>query len=507
MKLNFKKAGNFKKFNFKKRIKGEKKKISLKDVKEAFKTKSFRIGGYSIAATAIVIAIAVFVNVFANALPTSITQLDMTSSQIYSFSEDTENLLADLEEDITIYWIVQEGQEDITLEHLLDRYESTTDKIDVVKRDPDVYPTFLTQYDITDTYNNSLIVESGDTFRYVSYEDIYQYDYSSYYYDYSYDTSFAGENAVTSAIDYVISDDLPKMYMLTGHGESELSSTFSGAVQSANVDYEQLSLLTEGAIPEDADAIMIYAPQSDISEEEQELLSEYMNNGGNLFVITDPTEEGELSNLEALMEGYGVTTQDGIVIEGNQNYYLMGTPYYLLPEMSSHEITQTLADSGYYVLLSVAQGLEVASNLPEDVSVSELLTTTDSSYSKIAGYSLTTYDKEDGDIDGPFALAVAITDTIDDETESKIVWVTSSSLADDTTNQRVSGGNQDFFINSLNWLCDREDGISIHAKSINYEYLTISSGSSSMLIALMIGVIPVAFLGCGIYTWVRRKRR
>lgn len=476
-------------------------------IKEAFRTRTFRVGGYSAALAAIVVAIAIFVNVIANALPGNVTQLDMTSGQIYSFSDETEKLLDGLEEDVTIYWVVQEGQEDVTLEHLLEKYQSGSSSIDVIKRDPDVYPTFLNQYGVTEAYNNSLVVESDKTFRYVSYEDIYEYDYSSYYYDYSYSTSFAGESAVTSAIDYVISDDLPKLYTLTGHGESELSSDFAGAVQSANVEYEDLSLLTEGEIPEDADAIMIYAPQSDISEDERQLLSDYMEGGGNLLLLTDPIEISDFPNLTDLMSGYGVTAEEGIVIEGNQNYYLMGTPYNLLPELSSDEITQPLADSGYYVLLSVAQGLSVSSNLPDGVSVTELLTTTDSAYSKIAGYSLTTYDKEDGDTDGPFALAVAVTDTIDEDTESKIVWVSSASLIDDQTNQRVSGGNQDFFINSLSWLCDRQDSISIHAKSIDYEYLTISSQTSSLLIALMIGIIPVAFLGVGVYEWIRRKRR
>ena len=256
------------------------------EIKAAFSSKSFKVGGYSVAAAVVVIAIAVAVNMIAGALPAGVTQLDMTTSGVYSLSQETENLLSGLEEEVTVYWVVQDGQEDVTLEHLLDRYEAGSSKIKVVKRDPDVYPTFLAQYDVSETYNNSLIVESGETFRYVSYNDVYEYDYSSYSYDYSYTTSFAGENALTSAINYVISSDLPKIYILTGHGESELSTTFAGAVQSANIEYEELSLLTEEAVPEDADAIMICSPQSDISAEEEELLADYLAAGGNLMLLT-----------------------------------------------------------------------------------------------------------------------------------------------------------------------------------------------------------------------------
>lgn len=480
----------------------------ISDIKSMFRTRTFKIGGYSAAATAIVVAIAVFVNVFAGALPSNVTQIDITSKGLYSISGETENILAGLDQDINVYWVVQEGQEDVTLGHLLDRYESLSDRIKVIKKDPDVYPTFLSQYDITETYNNSLIVESEDTFRYISYEDVYEYDYSSYYTsDYSYDTSFAGESVLTSAISYVTSEDLPKMYTLSGHGEGDISSSFSSAIQSANVETEELSLLETGEIPDDADAVMIYAPQNDLSEAEKDIIAGWLDEGGNLILITEPMEEDEFPYLRELMSGYGVTAAEGIVIEGSRNNYLMGTPYYLLPELSGHEITDPLIENGYYVLAPIAQGLETSDNLPEGVAVSALMTTSSAAYSKTAGYSMTTYEKEDGDTDGPFDLAVAITAGTDEENESRIVWAASAALLEDSVNQQVSGGNQDFFLNCVNWLCGRAESISIHAKSVSYEYLTIDSGAAGTMIVIMTGIIPLACLGAGIYTWIRRKRR
>jgi ABC-2 type transport system permease protein len=165
-----------------------------------------------------------------------------------------------------------------------------------------------------------------------------------------------------------------------------------------------------------------------------------------------------------------------------------------------------LSDGGYYVLLPIAQGLTVSDSLPDDVSVTELLTTSNSSFSKIAGYQLTTYEKEDGDIDGPFALAVAVEQTLD-EGESRVVWVSSSALLDDTANTRVSGGNQDFFLNALSWMCEQEESISIHAKSMDREYLTISSGTASLMTLVIVFILPLVYLILGIRTWVRRKRR
>lgn len=477
------------------------------DFKGSFKTRSFRVGGYSVVATAIVLAIAIFANVLINAVPVKYTQLDTTSNQLFTISEQTEKILANLNTEVNVYWIVRDGREDSTLGLLLDRYEALSSNIKVSEKDPDVYPTFIQQY-TTSVTDNSLIVEAGSRSRYVDYNEIYEYDYSNYYTNYSYDVSFAGESALTSAIDYVLNEDLPKIYTLTGHGESALSGTFKTSVEKENIETEELTLLTAESVPDDADAVLIYAPQSDIAEKEKEMLLSYLRSGGNLLLITDPPQEERLSNLEAVMEYYGVTSCDGIVVEGDRSHYAWETPYYLLPEMKSHTITSPLMESGYYVLLPIAGGLILSGNAPETATVTDLLATSDSAFSKSAGYKLTTYEKESGDIDGAFSLAVAVEDCINETETAHIVWISSSALLDDSTNQMVSGGNQDFFLNAIGWMCEQDEStISIRSKSLSYEYLTINSSAVSNLSLLIVGIIPISYLGIGIYTWVRRKRR
>lgn len=476
-------------------------------IKTSFTTRSFRVGGYSVIAAVIVLAIAVAANILVEALPANITQLDVTSDQRFSISEQTEKVLADLEEDINIYWIVQAGYEEKNLENLLERYTSMSSKLSVEKRDPDVYPAFVQQYAPDEVYNNSLVVEAGNRWRYVDYFTIYEYDYASYYTTGTTEVSFAGESALTSAISYVVSEDLPKLYTLAGHGESNLPAAFQTAVDKQNIETESLSLLTVPAVPEDADGIFICTPRSDITSDEKEQLLDYLRNGGNLFLITDPPRNETLTNLEALMAEYGVFAEEGIVIEGDANHYVQNESFALLPELGTHAITDPLRESGYYVLLPVAQGLTVSKDLPDDVSVMELLTTSDAAFSKVAGYSLSTYEKEAGDIDGPFALGIAATQTLDGGKEAKIVWVSSAALLNEQYSAKVSGGNQDFFLNTLGWICEYEESISIHTKSLAYEYLTIDSGTSAVLTLLFIAVLPLAYLAVGIYMWIRRKRR
>ena len=320
--------------------------------------------------------------------------------------------------------------------------------------------------------------------------------------------SFAGESSLTSAIYYVTSGNLPKLYTLTGHGETDLSTTYTEAVEKENVTMSELSLLAEGGVPGDCDCLLILLPQSDLAAEELTLVQEYLKNGGNLLLITDPQETaGSRPNLDALMADYGVSESEGIVVEGSSSYYAFQTPYYLLPDLMSHSITSPLMSDGYYILMPIAHGLTVADELPETVEVSTLLQTSDGAFSKVDGYSLSTYEKEDGDINGPFKLGVAVTDTIDDGLESKIIWFSSGGLVDDSSNEKVSGGNEDLFLNAVNWLCGQDSSISIRAKSLSYEYLTMDSGTAAGLSLLVVGLIPAACLVAGIVIVYRRKHR
>ena len=107
---------------------------------------AFRGGTYALSITAVVMAILVVLNVLVSALPSSLTKLDISATKLYSITSNTKVVVNALEEDVTIYWIVQSGEEDDVIENLLSKYESLSDHIKVVKKNPDVYPTFAEQY-------------------------------------------------------------------------------------------------------------------------------------------------------------------------------------------------------------------------------------------------------------------------------------------------------------------------------------------------------------------------
>ena len=462
------------------------------------KKNAMRGGAYSAAVTAVVLAILIAVNVFVSAMPSGATEYDISASKLYSVTSNTKSVVNALTEDVTIYWIVQADEEDDVIGKLLDRYESLSDHITVEKRNPDVYPTFAEQYTDGTVYNNSLVVECGDRSRYIGYEDIYLTDASVY--SYSYSTSFDGEGAITSAIDYVTNPDQPMVYTLTGHGE-DMPATFADSLEKENITVEDLSLLNTAEIPEDVACLIVYAPQSDISEAERDTLASYVAGGGRLLVMADPVEAAGLPNFYSLLEPYGVTAAEGIVVEEDQNHYVYPSPVALMPDLAESDVTAPLLEEGYYVIVPLAAGLTVGENTTS-ASVTSLLTTSEASFSKPAGYDMATYEKEDGDIDGPFALAVDIAC----DSGGELIWISSSAYLDDMYNAYSSGANVNFTMNALSQLIGESETLSIRAKSLNYNYLTISDSVSGLLQVVMIGLIPLAFLGTGIILVVRRRR-
>ena len=449
--------------------------------------------------SAVFIAAVVLVNLIVGELPAKYSQIDISDSGLYSIGEETEKMLHDLESDVTIYQIAQDGSEDENIKSLLKRYEDESKHIKVEQKDPVVNPGFVSEYTEDNLSNNSLIVESGEKSKVINYNDMYEssIDYNTYSYQ---TTGFDGEGQITSAIGYVTSEELPILYTLEGHGEISLDSTLKDSIEKANMEIQTLNLLTEG------DCLMINAPTSDISAEEKDALLSYLENGGKAMIFTDYTGT-EMKNLAAVLENYGVQTAEGIVFEGDSQHYAMQMPYYLIPTVNSTDATYDVASGNRLILMPYAQGIQKMDEVRDTVTIESLLTTTDQAYSK-TNMNSTQIEKEEGDIAGPLDLGVSITEKLDEEKETKIVYYSTSALLDGQVNQMVSGGNHELLLSSLKWMTGAEENasVAIPAKSLEMSYLTLTDYDASFWKICTMGLIPGFFLVAGFGIWLKRRK-
>lgn len=472
----------------------------------AVNKKNLKNGSYSVIYSVLVITVLIVVNLIAGEIPEQYTQIDVSTQKLYTISDTTREFLEDLDQDITIYYVVQNGQEDSVVEKMLTRYEELNDHITVEKKDPVLYPNFTSQYTEEEVQENSLIVVCGDRNRIVDYSSLYDQEYD-YYTGGTNTTGFDGEGQIDSAISYVTTEDLPVIYMLEGHGEYTLGTQMTENLELANYQTETLNLLSEEQVPEDAGCLMIISPQTDLSEDEADKIISYLEAGGKAMIFADYITE-DTPNLDRVLENYGLTTGDGIVMENDTQHYISQLPYLLIPDIESTGFTGDLISDNRYVLLSAAQSVDPLDTYRDTLTITPVLSTSEDAYLKSDVENMETFQQEDQDLSGEFYLGTAVTETVEDDKETQLICFGSYSLLDDQLNSQVSGGNQQLIMDALGWMCENDAPvISVESKNLTMEYLTIPEYDAGYWGLVTVGVIPVIFLVIGGVIWLKRRKQ
>ncbi len=480
--------------------------------KKPMNTRALKSGSYSLVVCAIALVLVVIVNLVMGALPSTYTKLDTSSMRLFEISDETVGILKGVETPVTMYLIAPRGQEDSTILELMNRYRDLSSQITVKTVDPDTNPAFVTKYTSDTLAANSVIVESELRHYVVSYDSIYVVSYENMteqdYYNYIYygiepqgTPYFYGEMMLSQAVDYVSSQSIPTVYMLTSHNEDALSETMRATFTTNNILTEELGLLGIDTIPVDCSAILINNPKTDISIYEAEMLTEYLKSGGNMILLTDFRyySAEKMPNLATVTALMGMQSEDGLIVEGNRsNYY--SDPTYLLPVLGTAGPATMLNSTNMYVLLPHAHGIVLTNT--GDASAASLLKTTTASFVKKAGENLTTYEMEEGDVEGSFSVSAYAT-----LGESKFVWYSSPHIINDSMDYYVNGGNSTLFMASVNWMCEKAVSVSITAKLLQVQALVVPAGAAGMWATVLTLILPVGVLAAGFVIWFRRRRR
>lgn len=464
--------------------------------------RQFFTGGWAVLAAVIVLAVLVLLNVVVGKLPESWTSFDMTAVKLYSIGDQTREMVKNLQEPVTVYWLVSEGNEDATIGEMLERYDELSDLLTVEKVDVTTRPNFPAAYTDGSLYQNSLIVESDKRFKVLNYTSIYvtEYEYAADYTVTNSTTTFQGENVLTGALDYVTTDVLPMVYYLSGHGEPGLDETLQDQIALLNLTLEDLTLMNADAVPADCSALIIDSPASDLYEGEAELILDYIAAGGKVVLLTNYGQP-EMPNLSRVTDAFGVCLEEGVVLEGDRAGYYQ-YPIYMLPKVESHSITGDLASNGMYVMYYLGQGIETMKGAADELTVQTLLSSSDLAYTKADAANSQTLEKEEGDKEGPFDLAVLVRN---DATGGHLVWYTTGALLNTGINEMVAGNNFTLFTNTLGFLCKHESSIAIEGKNISAEILLVPTASAGWWRTLYTVLLPVACVALGVVIFVRRR--
>ena len=185
--------------------------------KRAVNKKILKIGSVSVTTTAVVIAIFIVVNLLVGELPSTATKFDLSARELFTISEETETVLARVNEDVHFYLLTQRGNENPTIREMLERYHALNPRVTWSTVDPVTNPAFIEKYTTETLSDNSVIAESAKRSYVVDYYEIFQTEYTEEdYYNYYYygqvpqgTPYYYGELQFTTAVDYVTRDDLP----------------------------------------------------------------------------------------------------------------------------------------------------------------------------------------------------------------------------------------------------------------------------------------------------------
>ena len=468
----------------------------------SLKDKRFRYGSFSTAMVLFVIALFLLVNLVAGQLNVS---KDLTQNKMYSLSRYTKEFLGTLEKDVTIYALFKTGQENLMFKQLLEEYAASSSHISVVYRDPVLYPAFVESYAKPDESiaDNSVIVVSGNKHKIIHAADMvtYDYDYNTWQ---QYVSSIDIEPQVSNAINYVTLGETSVIYSVTGNNEIPVTANLVKQLELSNYEMREADLLLN-EIPGDCDILFITTPSRDWSDDEAERVLKYLQNDGRAIFLLGYSQS-LYPTMNSVLAAYGVALGDYIVIEGDTRYY-MGNQITLIGEFVPGDVTQNFIDKRYVPMMYQATGIDVLPLKKTSTKIEPLIVTSPSAYGKSNPES-ETINKEPGDTEGPFNLAVTVTDSYYTDTNhyTKMVVLSSIYMLSEGYNNAVSGTNWEFIVNSVNWLQGQDTSIYIPSKSpYSSAQLSFNQAQAGMMALVSVIILPIAIIAAGLVIWFRRR--
>lgn len=476
-----------------------------------FQSRQVREGSYS--GVYILVFIAILVAAYYLADQYNKT-FDATSDKLYSLSDQTTQLLSDLEEDVTIYHFDQKlrfeqpDMNGMSPKGSLTRYENASNKVTVEYIDPDSDPATAQRMNVR-SYGTTYVSVGGQREE----------------------ASSVSEEDVTNALIKLLKGEAKTACILAGHGEASTAdfeaagfSVAQGAIEDANYGVEQVSLVENPEVPASCSVLIVPGGENDLFPPEVEILKGYVEGGGRLFLMIDHAKSPSLVDLVAQ---WGVQVNDDLVLDTSSIGRLLGAQPVVPLAMNyePHPITDPLTESGGMMptLFPLTRSVNAAEEIQEGWTVDELLSTSAGSFATTAYESDEIAFDSSRDREGPINLAVAASYDVPEppepaaeeaegdeeiaaeepeELEGRVVVVGTSRFA---RNASLGRGNLDLFLNMLNWLTSDEDLISIRPKDPASTPMELTQSEMLRLFFAFVVGIPLIIVVAGVRTWWVRR--
>jgi gliding motility-associatede transport system auxiliary component len=449
-------------------------------------------------------------------------RFDWTRSHLYSLSEKTLNVLKGLNRDVDfIVFLSPDQQRELyqPTTEVLQRYGSASRRVHVRIVDPEKKPIeaqqLVQKYGVTTT---GVVVASGNDKRVIDSNDLAELDFRSMQEaGRPQMTGYKGEQLFTSAILQLSEGRKPKILFTTGHGERALDDQsgrgFAGAQQILgrdNFDLSEWASLGKNVVPSGTDLLVIGGPSGSFVQPELDAFAAYLNNGGRILVLLDPTlgpaaGAGLASTgLDGWLARFGVKVGQNIVVDPSNPLPFFGPETIFTKDYGDHPITKALAQGNFSVLLSVVRSIG-AGNAP-GIKLTELLRTSAEGWGETDLAHLDKVGRDAQDLPGPVPLGVVAESesTAPGKRPMRLVVFGDSDFGANQLLQ-ANQANAVLLSNILNWLVERESLLGIPPKKTEQVKLTLT-GDEIRRIWLLAALLPILSVVLGVGVFYRRRR-
>ncbi len=485
--------------------KGDKK--VFQKIGETLKKRWLIDGTKTIILVAIVIAIYIGVNILLQNVV--LPEIDCTQNKIYSLSQETKDKVGNIEKDINITLINYSNY--ISLINFVERYVEMNNHIKIEKIDDLSSRADLMQKYSLNATDSLIVIKSGENEKTVSENELFTYDYST---GEQKDTT---EEALTNAIMDVTTEEKPKIYFMSNHTaySTQYFSTIMSAIQKDANEVETLDILAKGEIPSDCNCLVITTLKEDLTEQERDKIIEYIKNGGKLLLMCGPNIANvDLSNFQKVLDEYGITIEKGVIFEGDSSHMVAGYPDFIIEQTRNNSLTNKLNMTMNFCLVDAAKITLNQEKLEELKVESEILaTTSEKAYVRTnLEQNSPTRTGEDGEEETATIAAIA-TKTIEENKKSKLIIFGNELFAMDMQVQ-INGyamstvnlyNNKDLILNSIAYLTERENTITIRKNSETVNY-TVTEQQNTIIMAIIF-TLPIIIIIAGIIIWQLRRKK
>ncbi len=500
-----------------------------------FNIRNFKRGTLAVVLTVVFVAALVLVNVIVGILSDRFnTTADLTTGGMYTIDEKTENFVKELDHDVTITVLNSESNFEAMgtvykqINEILKKLEVATDHITLDYLIPDQNPGFSSRFtSLGETIeDNYIVVECPEMNRYriitandyvtIDQEAYYEAYYAAYYSGGSFnegDFIYSNiEQEAISAMMYVANDELVRIAFTEGYGELD-STGLSELLKKNGYEVSTINLTQVDEIDPTLDFIIMFAPTMDVDNEHLTKLDKFLDNGGKFgknMIYFASAQQPQTPNIEAFLNDWGMSVGYSVIGQTNTSYLMssaMGYYAHYQNILDTNYAGSTYGNGLYTYGMDMRPVIQIWDGGTKGNVEQEIIM---QSYDNAFLYPL--------DTDGDFTLDKAEKGAFNDaivayrvhstsQEVSRLAVFGSDMLANPYFMEYGNSNNGTFLVNMFNYICGREEGITITPKSFAVTGFDMNAGTANTLAVILCIVIPVIVIVLGIVIWVRRRHR